>query len=130
MIFNNGSVPTSCCIHPEDDRCNTTDPDSDTLHQAVSKPVCVCVCVCVCSFIIGCVVRNLLIKSSHFYRGHVIKQSNFLIVLEPPSNGSSCNACLQGCAKKLIDGFKNNLGAIAGGVIVLGLIQVSGYCIE
>ena len=32
---------------------------------------------------------------------------------------------LQGCAKVVIDAVKHNLGAIAGGAIVLGLIQVS-----
>ena len=28
---------------------------------------------------------------------------------------------------KIVDGFKHNLGAIAGGAIVLGLMQVSTY---
>ncbi len=31
---------------------------------------------------------------------------------------------LQGCVDTLINGFNHNLGAIAGGAIVLGLIQV------
>lgn len=30
----------------------------------------------------------------------------------------------QGCVEKVVDGFKHNLGAIAGGAIVLGLVQV------
>ena len=34
---------------------------------------------------------------------------------------------LQGCADAVINGVKNNLGAIAGGAIVLGLFQVSLY---
>lgn len=32
---------------------------------------------------------------------------------------------LQGCADAVINGVKNNLGAIAGGAIVLGIFQVS-----
>ena len=32
---------------------------------------------------------------------------------------------MQGCADVVIDAVKHNLGAIAGGAIVLGLFQVS-----
>lgn len=32
----------------------------------------------------------------------------------------------QGCVTVVVDGFKHNLGAIAGGAIVLGLIQIFG----
>ena len=33
--------------------------------------------------------------------------------------------CKQGCADAVINGVRSNLGAIAGGAIVLGLFQVS-----
>ena len=32
--------------------------------------------------------------------------------------------CVQGCADVVINGVRHNLGAIAGGAIVLGLFQV------
>lgn len=48
--------------------------------------------------------------------GHIIRITRLAI---------QKSVVVQGCVDKIIDGFKGNLGAIAGGAIVLGLMQVS-----
>ena len=110
VIFTNNSVPESCCIHPKTDACTSASEnangggDNAEIFQTVSMIQNVCVAVFL-SLQLLCSLGKLC---------------NIIIC-----NVSSAMFQLQGCFNATISGFKNNLGAIAGGGIVLGLIQVN-----